>query len=545
MRYFFTEESSQDNGPVVELQRRATWLGLALILQVLSELSYNVPQELRDFSFYLYLLLHFLALALILGSFTVMWMAFRPDTVKQQTQPLHKHPRPWQRVVLVLTLLLSVVGGVLWGLTLVESFSPPQYSNDGTSLDANAAQLLLQGRNPYTDSSILDIARRFQIQPDWTTPLRQGQFANRLEYPTRIDFRTALDTDLKAGQAPEFESRISYPALAFLTLVPFVLFKNDNVLPFYLLCYLLLVAFAWRVARPELRPWVLLLAMANVPMWSSVLSGNLDIFDTLLIVLALLQRKLRWRSALFLGLALASKQISWFFAPFYVVMIWRSHDKSGSYGLTEAVRRLAIAWFIGLAFNLPFILWNPQAWLAGVLAPIADPMFPLGIGLIDLSVIHALPFFPQWVYSALEGSAVLLSLVWYWRLSRTHPEAMMLLAVIPLLFAWRSLPSYFFGIAYPIFVLMVARVLPSRHQAVHRSVSLLSESGHQTSWDIPVWVGICTAYGRRVYRSSRELVGVLISNVVRFVSPIIHAPAVPVSLALCIASCLVCYTAMK
>jgi len=296
------------------------------------------------------------------------------------------------------------------------------------------------------------VARQFQIQADWTTPLRQGQFAGRLDYPTFTELQTVLDKDLKAGNAPEFESKVSYPALSFLTLVPFTWFKDYNVLPLYFLSYLLLIAIAWKVARPDLRPWVLLLAMTNVPMWSSTYGGNLDIFYVLLIVIAWLLRAHRWRSALFLGLSIATKQIAWFFIPFYLIMTWRH------YSLAESVRRLAIAGCVGLVFNLPFILWNPQAWLAGVLAPVSDPMFPLGLGLIELSVNHVLPFFPSWVYDMLEGVAMLVALAWYWSLCRKRPEAAMLLAILPLVFAWRSLPSYFFCSIYPAFILMAAKV---------------------------------------------------------------------------------------
>lgn len=452
MRYFFTEDVSPDNRPIVELQRRATWIGLALLLQSFSESSY-ILQSLKSPVYILYALPGVLTLVLVLGSFAAMWMAFRPNTLKQQTHHLHKHPRLWQRLMLLLLLALSVVGSVGCIVTLVLSFLPPQYSNDGTSLDTNAAVLLSQGRNPYTDSNILDVVRRFQIQPNWTTPLQQGQFAHRLEYPTLAELQSVMTHDLKTGNAPEFESKVSYPALSFLTLVPFILLKDYNVLPLYLLCYLLLLAVAYKVARPELRPWVLLLGMANVPMWSTTASGNLDILYVLFIVIAWLMRNHRWRSAVFLGLAIASKQIAWLFLPFYLIMIWRQ------YGLAEAIRRLTIAAGIFLVCNLPFILWNPQAWLAGVLVPIADPMFPLGEGLINLSIVHLLPFFSTSVYQVLEGIALLLSLAWYWRLSRRHPEAAMLLAVVPLLFAWRSLPTYFYCAAFPIFVLMVAKTL--------------------------------------------------------------------------------------
>src|SRR5437588_7079468 len=444
MRHFFTEDVSPDNSPVIELQRRALWIGLALILQAPNEIDHAVYiPYLQSFG-------SLIPFILILGSFIAMGMAIRPSNIKQQVR--RGSPRRWQRILLILILLLTIAGGIEFGRTLIMCFLPPQFSNDGTSLDTNAAVLLLEGRNPYTDSNMLDMAERYSIQPNWTTPLEKGQFANRLDYPTLVEFQTVLDTDLKSGIAPEFESKVSYPALSFLTLVPFAWFNDYNVLPFYLLSYLLLVAIAWKAVRPEMRMWVLLLAMANVSMWSSTTGGNLDIFYTLLIVMVWLLRDRRWYSAIFLGLALASKQLAWFFIPFYIIMVVRQ------YGLKEITYRLAIAGSIGIAFNLPFILWNPHAWVAGILAPIADPMFPMGVGIINFSVTHLLPFFPKWVYSALEGGAMIASLVWYWRICKKFPEAAMLLAVLPLFFAWRSLASYFYCAAFPLFVLMAAKV---------------------------------------------------------------------------------------
>src|SRR5258708_20794453 len=40
MRYFYTEDLSPDNHPLIELQRRATWVGLAVILQALNEIPH-------------------------------------------------------------------------------------------------------------------------------------------------------------------------------------------------------------------------------------------------------------------------------------------------------------------------------------------------------------------------------------------------------------------------------------------------------------------------------------------------------------------------
>ncbi len=450
MRHFFTEDVSPDNRFVVELQRRAPWIGLALILQSINEIDHNLYfSYIQPFG-------SLIPLLLMLGSFYAIWMAFRP--VREHALYTQKHPTRLQRILLIMTLLLTIAGGIELGRGIWMCFLPPQFSNDGTSLDTNAAILLLEGRNPYTDSNMIDLARRFPIQPDWTTPLRTGQLAHRTDYPSMSDLQSILDTDLRAKSMPEFEARVSYPVLSFLTLVPFVVFKDYNVLPFYLLSYFALVVIAWKLARRELRPWVLLLALANVPMWTSTVGGNLDVFSMLLVTLVWFLRQRRWSSALILGLALATKQTTWFFVPFYAILLFRQ------YGLKESIYRLTIAGCVFFACNLPFILWNPQAWLAGIGAPLDPLMFPMGVGIVGLSVTHLIPYLPQNVYTVLEALAMLGSLVWYWRICRKHPEAVMLLAVIPLFFAWRSLPSYFYCAAFPLYILMVARTIPARRK---------------------------------------------------------------------------------
>lgn len=446
MRFFFAENTSATSQPIVALQQRAVWISIALLLQALNEIDHAVYFPfLAPFG-------SLIPLALLVGSFVAIWMAFRPASKQQQRSYRRGQVKRWQRLLLILTFGLTIFGGIEFGRTLIMVFLPPQFSNDGTSLDTNAAMLVLQGRNPYTDSNMLDMVRRFNIQPNWTTPLRLGQFANRLDYPTQSDSQTVLDTDLKGNYAPEFESKVSYPALSFLTLILFAIFKDYNVLPLYLLSYLLLVWVAWKAAQPQLRPWVLLLSMANVSMWTSTVGGNLDIFCMLLIVLAWLLRDKRWLSLIFLGLAIATKQTSWFYIPFYAIMIWQFS------GFKEMLYRLSGAGLLALLINLPFIVWNPQAWMAGIMAPVADPMFPMGVGIVDLSITHLIPFLPQGVYTALEAIAMVFSLVWYWRICRRYPEAAMLLAVLPLFFAWRSLPSYFYCAAFPLFILMVAKI---------------------------------------------------------------------------------------
>jgi hypothetical protein len=494
MRRFFSEDTSPDNHQIIEIQRRASWIGVALILQALNEIPHKTYLPYVPFLHPWFGIIPFI---LVLGSLVALCMAFR-TTHKRQAEQLHNsshdntRPHRWQRIILVCVLITSIAGIVILGRTVALSFlMPPEYSNDGTSLDTNAAILLVEGRNPYTDSNIINVVREFPIEAYWTTPLRVGQFANSLEYPSASDFRSVLATDLKAGSAPEFESKVSYPALSFLTLVPFIWLNIFNVLAFYLLCYVVLVAIAWKIVRPELRSWILLLSLANVSMLISVSSGNLDILNILLVVVAWLLRERGWWSALFLGLALSTKQLSWFFVPFYAIMIWRQ------YTIVESVRRLTIAGIIALLINLPFILWNFHAWIAGVMAPMADPMFPEGVGIIGLSTTPLLPFFPQMVYNVLELAAMFLALIWYWRICKERPEAAMVLAIIPLFFAWRSLSSYFYCAAFPLFLLMAARTFPAKRRFTRQFMDqsmLWFDHSEPVMNDVPTPGGVRVAF---------------------------------------------------
>ena len=446
LNYFLLEKLTPATMPLVRLQRSALWISLAMALQALNEIGHDWFLDLLGNTGQL------VPFALYLGSFFAIWQALRQAIRPQAAIATMRRPRIWQILVLALAIVFAFRGVYEFARSIEQSVqSPPQYWNDGTSLTANAAYLLLEGRDPYKASSLNEVVQRFSIHADWTTPLRVGTFAGRLDYPSGAELQKAFDQALQSGNAESFEAKVSYPALSFLPLVPFALFHIENVFPFYLACYLLLLYLAWRVSSPALRPWTILLGLANIPMWSSTVGGNIDVLCFLLLILAWLCSERSWLSVLFLGLACATKQTAWFFVPFYLVLIWQ---RAGRF---EAVKRLLITGIIALLINLPFILWDAHASLVGVLAPVADPMFPDGVGVITLSVIHLLPYFPGWLYTLLEGLAMIGALYWYWRICRRYPEAAMLLAVVPLFFAWRSLPSYFACTAFAVFILLAAR----------------------------------------------------------------------------------------
>ena len=72
-----------------------------------------------------------------------------------------------------------------------------------------------------------------------------------------------------------------------------------------------------------------------------------------------------------------------------------------------------------------------------------DPLFAEGIGLVALSISKILPLWPSTVYWGLELLLFVLAFVSFMRRCATAPGLAMILPLLPLVFAWRSLHTYF------------------------------------------------------------------------------------------------------
>ncbi len=383
-------------------------------------------------------------------------------------------PRPTTPLLATIALVLACAAGIIGvrqvGLMVVSSFTHTTYVNDGTTLDHDAALELLHGHDPYQQVTLNGAVAALGQSTQYATPLRRGSFADRswLDYPTATEISAVLAAATDPSRAPpEVESRVSYPALAFLALVPFVAVGLPSVILFSVLCLGLLAWLALRAVEPALRPWVGLLILSDTPLLNSALTGALDVAAVLLLLLAWV----RWRdgvwSAVFLGLAIATKQQPWFFVPFYAIFIAQRT------GWRDALTRLVGAAGLFFAINAPFILHDGHAWLASVLAPVTDPMFPRGQGIVQLALAGVLPLWPQRVYTTLEVLALVAAIGWYWwRGARRHPALVFLLALLPLWFAWRSLPSYFAFSALPMLTLFFAWDWEGRDPQAAQSRSL-------------------------------------------------------------------------
>ncbi|GAC1429238.1 MAG: hypothetical protein NVSMB65_02530 [Chloroflexota bacterium] len=325
-----------------------------------------------------------------------------------------------------------------------------QFGNDAITMSSCATNLLLKGRNPYTDATIITCLwdHGYYRDGNLTTPLQQGHFAHILTYPSRAHLDRELQrVGINHIQHPrEFESQICYPAGSFLFPALATLLKIDDLRFFFLLCFVGAYLYIAARAPRALRLWVVAIAFINMAVWTNAVSGASDALYIAFVLLGWSLRRQPVPSSIAWGLAATARQQSWFFLLFFAVLIAREE------GLDGLWRRGRIIGGIFLVTNLPFIILSPAAWLNGVLSPVLDPMFPMGSGLVAvaLGASGAIPLAPRGVYSVLEGIALVACLVTYARVCRRWPHLGLVLAVVPLFVAWRSLFSYFYPATIPI-----------------------------------------------------------------------------------------------
>lgn len=351
--------------------------------------------------------------------------------------------------MIVVLVLLAVLEVVAFWESVVQA-SP--YSNDAIALNRRAIDYLIKGMNPYGKPSIISTLEDFRMPSTRTTPLRQGALAEVFPYPSDMELELVFRLAKARGEFDplEFESKVSYPAGSFLFPAPFVLLGLSDLRLFYLLCALIMVAVLIYRASPGLRGLGALVCLVNVGLWSQIMGGTMDTLYGVLLFLGWISRRSPWRSAVLMGLAGASKQMVWFFLPFYLVRMVRD------WGWRQGVKSATIVGGIFLLTNASFILSSPRDWWAGVMAPMLDPMFPMGVGIVSLFVGGLLPPAPPIFFTLLEGVVMVGALVWYYRYGDRAPSSGLLLGILPLFFAWRSLPSYFFLVPILVFGAVVA-----------------------------------------------------------------------------------------
>jgi hypothetical protein len=386
----------------------------------------------------------------------VMFMVVLPGTDRL----LRRHMGGLKRGALIIFSVLFVVGLLeVAAMTFLFSYFEPKEGetsdfsqvmdglnrvfayNDSTALTQQGAENLLDGKNPYAHANIVEGLLKYNGAYDRVTPLQAGRFADVFPYPTPDQLKELWEESVQnpSQVPPELESRLCYPAGSFLLPAPFLAMGIKDIRIIYAIFALAgLLYAAWRVQKRR-RLIFLGAAVICLELWNGLAGGETCslCFPLILVGWLALDRNL-WLSAVFMGLAVASKQTAWFLLPFYLILLLRTQDEKRLLGV------LAIMAGIFAAFNLPFIARDPGLWLASVASPMTDPMFPVGIGFISLVTSGVWNIQTSLPFAIMELVAMVIAILWYYRNCRRYPHSGLILATVPLFFAWRSLWTYFF-----------------------------------------------------------------------------------------------------
>lgn len=377
-------------------------------------------------------------------------------------------PLPARRAIIILGLALTCVLGfmgaqnVYSGISVVQAGLP--YDNDGAVMDLYAANQVVDGHNPYVKTNIIHALAAINAPCTTTTPLMDGQFRGATAYPSAAEVQQVCNNALRLRPRttpPEFESKYNYPSGSFLFILPFVLLGMHDMRFLYALALIGMGLYiAWRLPR-KLRFLAFPLLLADVPVIKLTAGGQPDTIYGLFLLLAYAEWDTPWLSPIMMGLAIGTKQLAWFFVPFYLLLVLRT------LGMREVARRTAILGAVFAVLNLPFILLSPSAYFTGVAGPMTDPMFPLGIGVIALFVSNVLPMLPKVAFTLAELGAWSTSFLVNARLRMLPAVSGIVFGVVPLFFAWRSLTNYFYLV--PLLATAVVLADAGRRRATQRT----------------------------------------------------------------------------
>ena len=330
------------------------------------------------------------------------------------------------------TAVLVIGCYAAWAVLQVRS--SPGYGTDEIAFDQYAGLLASHGLDPYT-RSMLPAFALYKVSPDGFTYHLNGTPVTSL----------------------------SYPALAFLGYVPFLLlgWSTQVAVALNAAAWAAAVLLLFALLPRDLR--ALGLALGSVAAYGSyAIGGVTDMLYVPLLVgaaygWAAFARRRGWRRYLgpvLLGLAMCVKQTPWVDAPFLLLGVFL--EARAASALRPALRTAAK--YVGVtaaAFfvpNLAYIAMAPLAWLRGVLTPLLASTVPAGQGLIGLTLFLRLGGGSVEAYTLLSVVVLVVLLALY---ALSYPllrPATFLMASFVLFFATRSFGSYLVSLV-PVMVL--------------------------------------------------------------------------------------------
>jgi hypothetical protein len=317
-------------------------------------------------------------------------------------------------------------------------------TNDGHVFMDLAARYLLDGTNPYA-KGLADAFRIYRMPMSYSTPLLDGDFSDRQ----------------------------AYPALSFIVLVPALLAHVPTYLV-YAAAFIAAVVIVIQKAPWWARPIVAGAFMLEETYYSFAFGGVTDTVWVLFVIGAIVcwQKRPTW-AAVLVGLACAYKQHPWFLVPLLLVRL--GHDQ-GERPWGRASRRfLAVVAGVFVTINLPFVVWDARAWVAGIVEPLSAPMVQLSEGLTAFSMTGWISM-PRAGTSVVFWSIYALALFAYARHTRVLRDWCWVVPGVVLWFGYRALMSYWYFFALTAVVAMFTAAESSRGEAEGEAVP------RQPSW---------------------------------------------------------------
>ncbi len=332
----------------------------------------------------------------------------------------------WFGVLPWATLALTIAAFAAW--SVLQVLQAPGYGTDEIAFDQYAAQLLVHGVDPYTRSMAPAFAL-FHVQPDGYT--------------------------FRLNGAPV--TSLSYPALSFLPYAPFLAagLSAQVAVGLNVVAWAAAAVVLFCLLPRHLRPMAIVVTSLSVYIGYAVGGVTVALFAPLLAGAAYQWHRVdltgwrRWRSPVLLGLALSVNQVPWFVLPFVLVGVTIEGTRTGG----RRLGRHALSAYLGGVFvafllpNVPFIAWDPTAWLKGIVVPLLTPTVAAGQGLVALSLYLHIGGGSLELYTVLAVVALLALVVAY---AATYPRlrpAAFLLPAVALLLTTRSYGSYALGLA--------------------------------------------------------------------------------------------------
>ena len=311
-----------------------------------------------------------------------------------------------ERPTVRLTLVCAAIGAIaiaptLLGIYLRHLTDPSQYAHDGLIQVEEAAKLLLAGKNPYAENYL-------------NTPMARWHFAEP---------NVAVNPALYHLAYLPFLVDFSAPFVGIIQ--PVIGWFDERMI--FLPLFVATLILATRLATSRENELALALAIGLNPLLVPFLAeGRNDIFILFWVVVSvfLLRSGHRVWSVVMIAFACATKETAWLILPFYALYFVGTNpdvaDKRRRQKLVEQVHDAlpAFAVFAAVmsAIILPFLLWNPRAFVDDVLlypAGLTEHGYPIksiGFGGLALALgwIHSnTAQFPFGVFQALFGLPVL------------------------------------------------------------------------------------------------------------------------------------------